>query len=194
MTKQTDATPAQPDNESLAETEARLAAGKGRPTPTRKQREAQNKRPLVPNDRKEAQKEARAKMAVERERARVGLAAGDERYLPVRDRGPQKKYVRDFVDARFSVGEWLIPLMFLVILISLIKDPLVQVYSFIGLWAIFAAAILDCVFLGMRLRKKLAAKYGEAERGVRWYATMRALQMRFLRLPKPQVKRGQYPA
>ena len=38
-------------------------------------------------------------------------------------------------------------------------------------------------------------KYGKdkVER-IRWYAAMRSIQMRFLRLPKPQVKRGQYPA
>ena len=29
---------------------------------------------------------------------------------------------------------------------------------------------------------------------IRWYAAMRSIQMRFLRLPKPQVKRGEYPA
>ena len=29
--------------------------------------------------------------------------------------------------------------------------------------------------------------------GLRWYAAMRALQLRPLRLPKPQVKRGQFP-
>ncbi|MCU1443346.1 MAG: Membrane protein, partial [Cryobacterium sp.] len=29
---------------------------------------------------------------------------------------------------------------------------------------------------------------------VRWYAAMRALQLRVMRLPKPQVKRGQFPS
>ena len=32
------------------------------------------------------------------------------------------------------------------------------------------------------------------EKGLGWYAAMRALQMRFMRLPKPQVKRGQFPS
>ncbi|MDP4633398.1 MAG: DUF3043 domain-containing protein, partial [Pontimonas sp.] len=42
----------------------------------------------------------------------------------------------------------------------------------------------------------LRAKYGEekVENGVRWYAAMRALQMRGLRLPKAQVKRGEKPS
>ena len=32
------------------------------------------------------------------------------------------------------------------------------------------------------------------EKGLRFYAAMRALQMKPMRLPKPQVKRGQFPA
>ncbi|MFZ4841409.1 MULTISPECIES: DUF3043 domain-containing protein [Mycetocola] len=195
MTKQTNGTPAEPGMESLDQTEARLnaSAGKGRPTPTRKEREAANKRPLVPNDRKEAAKQARAQMSVEREKARVGLANGEERYLPIRDRGPQKKFVRDFVDARFSAGEWLMPLLLLVVIASFIQDTRVAAYSLFVVWGLLLIAILDCVILGLRLRRKLTAKYGYAEKGVRWYAAMRALQMRFLRLPKPQVRRRQYP-
>ncbi|HEY8590661.1 MAG TPA: DUF3043 domain-containing protein [Naasia sp.] len=171
--------------------------GKGRSTPTRREREAARKRPLVPDDRKEARKQERARMTQARERARVGLANGEERYLPVRDRGPQRKFVRDYVDARFSIGEILIPTMFLVIFITLIPVEAVQVYGMLGLYALILAAILDAVLVGTIVRRKLAAKVGgidKVERGLRWYTAMRALQLRPLRLPKPQVKRGQYPS
>jgi hypothetical protein len=49
--------------------------------------------------------------------------------------------------------------------------------------------------LGFVIRKRLAQKFGadRIERGVKLYAAMRALQFRRLRLPKPQVRRGQYP-
>ena len=47
----------------------------------------------------------------------------------------------------------------------------------------------------LKFNKKLAAKFGaDKVEKVRWYAAMRALQLRPLRLPKPQVKRGQYPS
>ncbi|PJJ55077.1 DUF3043 domain-containing protein [Compostimonas suwonensis] len=169
--------------------------GKGHATPTRKEREAANKRPLVPGDRKEAARNARSQAATERERARIGMAAGDDRYLPVRDKGPQKKFVRDYVDARFSVGELLIPVMFLVIILTFIPNPDFQVYGILALWAFFVLAVIDCVILSYLVTKKVKAKFGEsrAER-VRWYASMRALQLRVMRLPKPQVKRGQYPS
>jgi len=46
------------------------------------------------------------------------------------------------------------------------------------------------------LRRRIDAKFGEGstERGLRWYAAMRSLQMRQLRLPKPQVKRREFPS
>ena len=169
--------------------------GKGRATPTRKEKEAANKRPLVSSDRTQARKDARAQMQLQRERARVGMANGDEKFLPVRDRGPQKRYVRDYVDARFSVGELLIPLMFGVIILTFFPQPEVQTIGLVALWAFFAVAVIDVVVLGFILRRKLADKFGaDRVEKVRWYAAMRALQLRLMRLPKPQVKRGQYPS
>ncbi|QIZ99075.1 MULTISPECIES: DUF3043 domain-containing protein [unclassified Leifsonia] len=184
-----------PAVETAEETEERLRQGKGAPTPTRREQEAARKRPLVPEDRKEAARQARAKTAEAREKARVGMAAGDDRYLTARDRGPQRRYVRDYVDARFSIGEYLIPVMLLVIVLSFLPGYF-QVYGLLALWAFFAIAVIDCFVLGMLVRKRLREKFGESkvERGVRWYAAMRALQLRVMRLPKPQVKRGQYPS
>ena len=59
-------------------------------------------------------------MQLQRDKARIGLANGDEKYLPARDRGPQKRYVRDYVDARFSIGEMLLPFLFIVIIATII--------------------------------------------------------------------------
>ena len=178
-----------------AATAEAIAAGKGRPTPTRKEREAARKRPLVPNDRKQASKEHREKMNAARDRARVGMANGEEKYLPQRDRGAQKKWVRDYVDARISIGEFLIPVMFVVILLTFIPSIEAQTISILGLWAFFLVAVLDSTLLGFIVRRKLGAKFGaDKVEKVRWYAAMRSLQLRLLRLPKPQVKRGQFPA
>ena len=176
-------------------TAAAIAAGKGRPTPTRKEREDARKRPLVPNDRKQASKEHRAKVNASRERARIGMANGEEKYLPQRDRGPQKRWVRDYVDARISIGEFLIPVMFFVIILTFIPSPQAQTISILGLWAFFLVAVLDSTLLGFIVRRKLTNKFGaDKVEKVRWYAAMRSLQLRLLRLPKPQVKRGQFPA
>lgn len=173
-----------------------VSGNKGRATPTRKEREEARKRPLVSNDRAEARRTARAAAQLERDKARVGMASGVERYLPMRDRGVQKKYVRDYVDARTSIGEFLIPLMFVVILLSLFPQIELQFASTAIILFFFLAAILDAVIMGLLLRKRMRVKFGESkiESGVRWYAGVRAFQLRLMRLPKPQVKRGQYPA
>jgi hypothetical protein len=171
-------------------------SGKGHATPTRKEREAANKRPLVASGSKEARKASRAKLQESREKARVGMANGDEKFLPVRDKGPQRRYIRDYVDARFSLGEVMIPVMFAVILATLVPNPTVQTALMLALYAFVVLVVADSLLLGWLVTRKLRAKFGEGkvEKGVRWYAAMRALQLRPLRLPKPQVKRGSYPA
>ena len=179
-------------SEPIADTP--VVVGKGHATPTRKEKEAANKRPLVSSDRTQARKDARVQQQILREKARIGMANGDEKFLPARDRGPQKRYVRDYVDARFSVGEVLIPAMFAVIILTFIPNVNVQTIGLFALWAFFAIAVVDVVILGFILNRKLAAKFGAANvEKVRWYAAMRALQLRLMRLPKPQVKRFQYP-
>jgi hypothetical protein len=167
-------------------------AGKGHATPSRKEREAANKRPLVPEDRAEARRQNRASVAEQRERARIGMAAGDERYLPARDRGPQKRYIRDYVDARYSVGELTIPFMVLVILTSFYQ-PLMEI-GVIVMWSYLIIVIVDCSVMTFLLRRHLKTKFGSSERGVSWYASMRSIQLRPMRMPKPAVRRRQYPS
>lgn len=171
------------------------ATPKGRPTPKRSEQEAARKRPLVA-DTKEAKARARAELAAKREKARLGMAAGDPRYLPARDQGAQRKFVRDWVDAGWHLGEAVMPAMVLVILATFIPAPAVQYYAFIGLWIFILFVIGDMVITSITVKRKIKAKFGadKMEKGLGWYAAMRTVQMRFLRLPKPQVKRGQKPA
>lgn len=171
------------------------AAGKGRPTPTRAEREAANRRPLVANT-KEARAAAKADLQERRQRARIGMEMGEDRYLPVRDKGPQRRWVRDYVDAGWHISEWLMAAMLVVIVLSLVPIVNIQLWAMAGLWGYMLFAIGDMVLLSIRVKRKAAEKFGaeRRERGLGWYAAMRALQMRFMRLPKPQVKRGQYPA
>lgn len=178
--------------------------GKGHATPSRKEREAARKRPLVPA-RTKMSKEDRRKKADQRVAARAGMEAGDERYLPIRDKGPQKRMVRDIVDARFTVGEFLIPLMFAVIIMTFIPDynavdengnvtsmaASLQLTVLIALYGFFLIGLIDAVILGRQVAKKLQAKFGEVEKGVKWYAGVRAFQFRPLRVPKPRVARGE---
>lgn len=190
-------TPSKPDNEVHYELNTdSVSSGKGHPTPTRKEREAANLRPLVSGDRRASNKVARAKMAEARDRARVGMANGEEKYLQARDKGPQRRYIRDYIDARFSVGEIMIPVLFIIIILSFIDSTVFQLASVFALWGFFLIAVADSLVVGFLVTRKLAAKFGadKLQRGNRWYAAMRGMQMRVMRLPKPQVKRGHYPS
>lgn len=180
--------------DSPAPADETSAAGKGRATPSRAEQEAARKRPLAP-DTKEARAAARARDNERRNRARDGMANGEERYLPERDKGPQKRYVRDFTDAGWHLGEFLMPAMLVVILITMIPVYEISYYAFIVMMVVVLFTVGDMIILARTVKKNLAAKYGEdrVEKGVRWYAAMRSMQMRFIRLPKPQVKRGEFP-
>ena len=169
-------------------------AGKGRATPSRAEQEAARKRPLVP-DTKEAKARARAELSQQRDKARAGMAAGDERYLTARDKGPQRRWVRDWVDSGWHLGEAVMPAMVLVIVMTFIPIVALQYYSFLGLWVFIFLVIGDMVLTSIRVKRLAKAKWGDkVEKGLGWYAAMRSIQMRFLRLPKPRVKRGQRPA
>lgn len=171
-------------------------AGKGAPTPKRRAQEAARKRPLVPTDRKASKEAERVAVQDQRQKMRQALDTGDEKYLPVRDKGPQKRYARDFVDARFSLGEYLMfgALLFVVISFIIPSGSETLSYVLIAFWVMFIVVFLDVLLLSRKLRKGLAQKFGEVERGTVWYGSMRSLQFRRLRLPKPQVQRGQYPS
>ena len=171
-----------------------ISSGKGHATPTRKEKEAARKRPLVANDRAERRRREREAATAERERARVGMANGEQKYLPIRDRGPQRKYIRDYVDARWSVGELLLPTIALFFISSFFpSDSIVQLLGFVIMWFVLVVAIVDAVIVGTILKRKLTETFGSMDTGGRFYAAMRMVYFRQMRLPKAQVKRGEFP-
>lgn len=172
--------------------DAPKSAGKGKPTPSRKAQEAAHAKPLVGARTPEARKAQRDAMAAERRKSREGMMAGDDRYLTARDKGPQRRMARDIVDSRFTVGELLMPALFIIIIVSGTKDDNITVITLAVMWVLFAALAIDGILIARKVEKRIAAKFGaeKVERGLRWYAAMRSIQMRPMRLPKPQVKRG----
>ncbi|WP_432562847.1 DUF3043 domain-containing protein [Kineococcus sp. SYSU DK003] len=171
--------------------------GKGRPTPKRSEAQARNQRPLVPTDRKaaaranrEAQREARAKM-------QTALMTGDERYLPVRDRGPQKRFVRDLVDARRNVGEYFLIIAGVSLVLSMLAQPLGSTALVLGttvlIYLMLAVVVVDSILLGRKVKRAVAGRFPDPERGLVSYGVTRALQIRRMRRPVPMVDRGASP-
>lgn len=168
---------------------------KNRPTPKRSQQEARNQRPLVGADRKAADKRARDEMRRRRDEARVGVMNGDEKFLGPRDAGPQRRYIRDYVDARFSIGELFIPIALVVLLAGMFNQAWAVAANFI-VYGLIVLIILDSILLCVLLRGRLKLKFGEdsIQKGTNFYAIMRSVQIRRLRVPKPVVRRREYPS
>ncbi|MGW1171596.1 DUF3043 domain-containing protein [Streptomyces sp. NPDC001153] len=170
-------------------------APKGRPTPKRS--EAQSQRRSVahtPTNRKEAAKRQREERRQALERQRQALATGDERYLPATHKGPVRKFARDWVDSRFNVAEFFLPLAVVILVLSVVRVPAIQSIALLLWLVVIVLIVADAAFSGFRLKKQLKERFPDGKtRGAVAYALMRSLQMRRLRLPKPQVKRGERP-
>ena len=175
---------------------------KGRPTP--KRRDAERVQPrLAPVVTKEEKKRAREQSRAARIAAREAFMRGDENALPARDRGPARRFTRDFVDARRSIGEFFLPIIFVVLVLTISSGnpkmdengnaivPFTQVLSIYIMWGVLALAVLDGLMLRRKLKKALAIKFPETSvKGLAIYAWLRSTQMRRMRTPKPTVKAG----
>ncbi|GGT55403.1 membrane protein [Streptomyces kurssanovii] len=171
-------------------------APKGRPTPKRSEAQGQRRRASsgAPQDRKEAMKRQREARRADLARQREALASGDERYLPARDKGPVRRFVRDFVDSRFCIAEFFLPLAVVILVLSMVRIGQLQNIALLLWLGVIVLIVVDSIGLSIRLKKQLRERFpNEPKRGAVAYGLMRTLQMRRLRLPKPQVKRGERP-
>jgi hypothetical protein len=169
------------------------AGGKGRPTPTRREAEAAAKaRAKTPRTRKEQLAAQRASRSESSRTVRQAMRDGDERFYPARDRGPVRRFVRDFVDSRFSLIELVIPLLLVTMVLGYSGNSRLAQLGNTVLMATVLLVILDMIRLRFGMRRQLSRRFpDESTKGLTYYAITRALQMKFMRLPKSKVKIGQ---
>ncbi|WP_229845031.1 DUF3043 domain-containing protein [Streptomyces cinnamoneus] len=170
-------------------------APKGRPTPKRSEAASQRRSlAQTPANRKDAARRQREARRADMAKQREALASGDERYLPARDKGPVRSFARDFVDARYSVAEFFLPLALVILVLSMINQGKFQSYVLLAWLVVILLIVINSVITGITLKRALKQRFpDEPTRGAVPYALMRTLQMRRLRLPKPKVKRGERP-
>ncbi|MFZ1382391.1 MAG: DUF3043 domain-containing protein [Scrofimicrobium sp.] len=193
-------------NEEQTDITESSAPSNKKSTPTRSRREAElaNRRPLVPNDRKLAKQIERQKRDEAYARERVALETGNERYLPVRDKGPIRRYVRDWIDARWSISEFLLPAMILflggVLILTFVKlDERFVSYVMVGLmvlfYALLAISVVEGIIVWLRMKSRLKKIYPDTPipKGTWFYMYTRMVMARRWRSPKPQVARGDIP-
>lgn len=170
-------------------------APKGRPTPKRSESEALRRAVAKPPaDRREAAKRAREARRTALTKQREALMSGDERHLPARDRGPVRRFTRDFVDTKWHVAEFFLPIAVLILVMSMLPSVATRNLALMLWLAVIVLIVFDSILTTRRLKKELRARYpDESPKGASAYALMRTLQMRRMRLPRPQIKRGEEP-
>jgi hypothetical protein len=163
---------------------------KENPTPTRKEAEAARKKALKPATTRKAQlqREREARKQI-RQRQQDALRSGEEKYLPLRDRGPLKRFARDYVDRRRLVAEYLLPILVLTFILTMFRPPAATI-GMIGWLAATTIVLIEEIVVIRGLRKELARRFpGQSTRGITLYTILRTTQLRRFRLPAPQVKR-----
>lgn len=172
------------------------APGKGRPTPSRREAQARNRNPIISANPKVDRQAAKIAAREERAKMNQALITGDERNLPVAHKGPVKRYIRDAVDARHMLGEYFFPLTIIIIIALFMVNNLAPeqaMFVILTLYIVVLIALANSIWVSFKIKKELTAKFGPV-RGTHMYAVARSMQMRRMRLPKPQVKRGEYPS
>ncbi len=187
-------------------------AGKGKPTPRRRDQErARGLRTgpvTAPVTRKEAKarrkateasmtkderKAARSVQRDAREERRQLMMQGDDRYVLSRDRGEVRRFVRDWVDTHRRLINWFMPLALFVIIFQLIPDPTLAFYSQNLFLILIAVVVVDGILLGRTVNRVVRERFPSTDDtgfGLGWYAVMRATQPRMLRTPRPRVRPG----
>jgi hypothetical protein len=173
-------------------TSAARSPQKGRPTPKRKEAQASVKvSSLAPASSKAEKKRAKEATRIARIAQRAAYLRGDESALPARDRGPEKRFVRNFVDSRRSIGEYFLPVIGFVLVLSLVPINAFAVAGIAIMYSVLLVSIVDGFFLSRKIKGEVTKRFPDkSTKGLGLYGWMRSTQMRRMRAPKPQVKPG----
>jgi hypothetical protein len=171
---------------------------KGRPTPKRRDAQASTRiSSLAPASTKIEKKRAKDAARVARMNQRAAYLRGDEAALPLRDRGAEKRFVRNYVDARRSIGEFFLPVIGLVLILLFISESIAvaEAFAVAGIaimYSVLLVSIFDGFFLSRKIKTEVAKRFPDkSTKGLGLYGWLRSTQMRRLRAPKPQVKPGE---
>ena len=192
-TKTASETPAQSPADRGVDDASETTQKKGRPTPSRREAEAARKaRAKVPRTRKEQAAARRLARTESSGKMRQAMKTGDDRYLPARDQGPVRKFIRDYIDSSFWMLELMLPAMVVFLVFGYSGNATLATYANLALPAMLLVVLFEAFRMRGKLRKELTRRFpDDSQKGATMYAVMRALQVRFLRMPKPQVKVGQ---
>jgi len=147
-----------------------------------------------PTNRREAARRVREKQRRSRLDTREGMRQGKDEYLLARDKGPDRALVRDIVDARRNVATYVLFSFFILIFTTSPAVPsVIRIVGNLLFYLLLLAVVLDSLLLTRKVKAILTERFPKdpIRRGTSWYAIMRSLSIRRLRIPAPRVKPGQ---
>lgn len=171
-------------------------APKGKPTPRRKEKDVGRIGPPAPppKTRKEAYARARAQSKEQRGTARAGAAAGEDRFVMARDRGPVRRLVRDVVDSRRGIGSWFLVVGVLIIAGNGSAQPQIRLAATVAWVLLLVGLVVDWTLMGRKVARLVHERHPDDDTTMRkhlGYAVLRSTQFRKLRQPAPRVRPGQ---
>ncbi len=121
--------------------------------------------------------------------------------MPKSERLPWRIYIRDYVDARFNLGEFFIPVAFIILIGSMVvtyKWPALALPLMLIMYVYLFAVIIDVAVMWHKLKKKLIEKNSVSSpwqgHAFRFLCVEPCHPNSPLRLPKPRYpKRGHWP-
>lgn len=181
--RRTEAAP-EPEQPEPTPSPAGGPAKKDRPTPTRKEAEAARRQRVGRNlNSKEAKREASRRSREERLRV-----------MNEREAAPEKVLLRDYVDSRFNIGEFVLPALVVILALTFLNTvfPFVTYITTVLMYVFLLVAVIDVFLMWRGFKKVLAERLPRAStRGLLMYGMNRCIQIRRFRIPPPRVKRGE---
>lgn len=204
--------------ESQEKTSKAYTPKKGKATPKRNDQERKHgvrrsaySAPKTPDEARKQRKELKASMSKEeykamkqrqrdeanreRRRANERMMAGDEDYMMDRDKGPEKRFVRDWVDSHRYLMNFFLPMAVFVIAIMIfgMSNPNVANLASLVMMVVFLIMLAEGLWLGRRVNREVNERFPDNPHGkfsLGMYAFTRAAMIRRLRTPAPQKQVG----
>ena len=159
-------------------------APKNRPTPTRQQAQAARMDALHP---KLTKRQASAQDRAAADKKRAAQMQAD-------DNLPERVLLRNYVDSRLSVVQFILPLMLIAMAgtMAFAKLPVMTAALTIFLYVIVFACIVTCWLFWQGYKRQLADRLPHASsKGLMMMMVTRMMMIPRMRQPKPVVKRGE---
>lgn len=157
---------------------------KDRPTPTRKEAEAARRQRMTTTlSKKEARQTASRQSRATRMKA-----------ISAREAAPEKVLMRDYIDARFNLGEFLLPSVVVILAVTILGSywPSVTLIATLAMYLFILGVFVDGYLMWRGFKRVLAARLPKASpKGLLMYGMTRSTQIRRFRSPAPRIKRGE---